>query len=69
MSHANSATGIASFSIAVPDPAAEIARCEKILDTRGSSLADGSAVPASEATNCTIAFVPLPAWEKNPLKP
>ncbi len=43
MSHANSATGIASFSIGVPDPGAEIARCEKILDTRASSLADGSA--------------------------
>ena len=43
MSHTNGATGIASFTIAVPDPAAEIARYEKILGSRGSFRDDGSA--------------------------
>lgn len=42
-SHANGAVGIASFTIAVPDPAAELARYEKILDTKGTVSADGSA--------------------------
>ncbi|MSP96345.1 MAG: VOC family protein [Betaproteobacteria bacterium] len=42
-SHANTALGIASFTIAVPDPIAEIARYERILDTRAQIGADGSA--------------------------
>ncbi len=43
MSHANGAVGIASFTIAVPDPVEEVARYGKILDTQPSLLADGSA--------------------------
>lgn len=42
-SHANGATGIASFTIAVPDPASEIARYESVLDARATIRADGSA--------------------------
>lgn len=43
MSHANGATGIACFTIAVPDPAAEAARYAKILDTQPSLGSDGGA--------------------------
>ncbi len=43
LSHANGAAGIASFTIAVPDPAKEIAQYEKILDAAGTIAADGSA--------------------------
>lgn len=43
MVHPNGATGIASFAIAVPDPAAEIARYENILGTRASLDAADSA--------------------------
>jgi len=42
-SHDNSAVGIASFTIAVPDPAGEAARYERILDTQAKIGADGSA--------------------------
>ena len=42
-SHANGAVSIASFTIAVPDPAAEIARYERILETPAKIGADGSA--------------------------
>ena len=42
-SHRNSALGIATFTIAVPDPAGEIAKYERILDTRASVGAGGGA--------------------------
>ena len=42
-SHANGATGIASFTIAVPDPAKEIARFESALDAHATIRGDGSA--------------------------
>lgn len=43
MSHANGAVGIASFTIAVPDPAAEAAKYERILDTKAKIGAEGGA--------------------------
>ncbi len=43
MAHANGATGIDSFTIAVPDPAAEAAKYERILDTKAVIGADGAA--------------------------
>ncbi len=42
-SHANGALGIASFTIAVPDPATEITRYATILDSQGTFHADTSA--------------------------
>ena len=42
-SHQNSAVGIASFTIAVPEPTAEIAKYERILDRPASIGADGGA--------------------------
>lgn len=42
-SHANGAVGIASFTIAVPEPAAEAAKYERILDTRAKIGTEGSA--------------------------
>ena len=42
-SHDNSAIGISSFTIAVPDPASEITRYEKILDTGAGIAADNTA--------------------------
>lgn len=41
--HANGAIGIASFTIAVPDPAIEITRYARILDAPATLEADGSA--------------------------
>lgn len=50
-SHANGAIGIASFCIAVPDPAAEAAKYERILDVQAQIGADGSArIPMGHAT-------------------
>lgn len=43
LSHANGAVGIATFTIAVPDPTAEAARYERILDTKATIGAKGSA--------------------------
>lgn len=49
-SHANGAIGIASFGIAVPDPAAEAARYGRILDVQAEIGADGSArIPMGHA--------------------
>ena len=42
-SHRNGALGIASFTIAVPDPRSEITKYERILDTAATIDPDGSA--------------------------
>ena len=50
-SHANGAIGIAAFGIAVPDPAAEAAKYERILDAQAMIGADGSTrIPMGHAT-------------------
>ncbi len=43
LAHRNGALGIASFTIAVPDPAGEIAKYERILDRPAAAGADGGA--------------------------
>lgn len=50
-SHANGAVGISSFTIAVPDPAAEAAKYERILDVRAETGAGGSVrIPMGHAS-------------------
>ncbi len=50
-SHANGAIGIASFGIAVPDPMAEAAKYERILDTKAKRGEDGIVrIPMGQAT-------------------